>query len=413
MHTLSDQLLLLLSLIVIYTSTATPCTNNHIYLPHGYAVVSKSDAFVQQEARAYRELSFRTQLVNLAAFDSNGNMPSRQYSQLASWVSKMNAADPSARVVAYVNGHKKTHVDGGVQVHRNIARVCGELVESHQCHGIHLDFEPMDADDDNFFRLVTQVRATIGNAHLSIAAPANKNWSKQFIAKLASIPVDVFMPMGYDSSLATVQEYADYIHVAASHYKHALVNQKGGQLSITLPAYATNPWHNPAVENIASGARGLLAAHVQAAGVWHWHEMSAADKQSWKAHWLQACTRASDGALSTLPPSPVPSPPSLPPSAASSSKSPSCAISGGGELLVSGLAPGAGCVMRTDTYKEFATSHGCANLGDAKPGTRIEVYTTLNGPYDCSGYLYDLGCETSLIELKSLSLQQDDDEWVE
>jgi hypothetical protein len=381
------------------------CSTNHLYLPHGYAVVYKSDSFISSEAAAYRKLGFSRQLINLGMFTEDGHMPAHQYTQLPRWASKMHDLDPEARVIAYVNGHKHTHVDGGDHVHGNIAKFCAQAVHDLGCHGVHLDFEPMRRDDYNLLALVREVRARIGSKkHLSLASPASPNWSPEFIRKLAAVPVDVFMPMGYDSSLTSAQAYTDYIKDCAMHYTRSLTGLKAPpQLAVTLPSYAANRWHDPSIETIRNGAIGLLAAsregaRVHGAGVWHWYEMSDPAKQSWLRDWLKACPTQPATVLKLVTQTPSTSKPSKPTAAPGTSlestpSSPSC-TNIHGALAVSGLPSTAQCVMRTDTYDEASPDDGQASLGEGAPsGTRVEVYTSLNGPQDCSGYLFDMGCD--------------------
>lgn len=155
--------------------------------------------------------------------------------------------------------------------------------------GIQLDVEPFPVSD-GFIELLEEVRAML-RAHgvpgrFSVVAPGDTwRWPAAYLQRVAA-HVDQVDPTFYDSESSEIAEYQQWVEQGLAYY--AANVPAGVRIVPVIPSYKRNPWHDPAVENIAT-ATGALAQSLRAgdrvngAGIWWWYGFYEEESGHYKA----------------------------------------------------------------------------------------------------------------------------------
>ena len=267
---------------------------NAMYLPHGYFYTYKTDQFIEQEVLKLKELNIKHQYANLGMMDNNGVIPYNKYSQLAKWVRNSRLIDSEQLIIAQVNGYRSHIWD--TKIHYNIAYTCKNIIQTTGVNGIHFDIEPPRTDSE-FIDLLEIVREVIGEEpYISVAGSASRfSWSLDHIRNVAKY-ADALCPMLYDNSesITSIQGYQAWVKEAIANYNVIYNNhetRKGAEVVPILPAYSTNEWHNPDIENLQNAIPAVIEAinegyRVKGIGVWWWYEMSELDKYTMKTEFI-------------------------------------------------------------------------------------------------------------------------------
>ncbi len=227
-----------------------------------------------------RQAGFTHQIHNLGVLDAAGRVPDTDYAGLDAWVRHSRSADPEQRIVVWVSGSESAHVDNDA-VHGGIASFLADLVDRHGLDGVLLDLEPFRADNLAYVNLLDTVRSALPGTWLGVTAPADGQWSPTFISAIAA-RADGLSPMLYDSSMGTAAAYQEWATRALRRYADAIGTS--AQLFPSIPSYAANRYHDPAVENVETAGRAIRASHgLDGAAVYWWWEFGEADRASWAA----------------------------------------------------------------------------------------------------------------------------------
>lgn len=139
--------------------------------------------------------------------------------------------------------------------------------------GIHLDVEPVDNDNQDFLRLLEEVKTAIGTTHLlSVAGnhwqpPAlsrlpvigQYGWSSDYVRAVAT-HVNQIVSMAYDSSLPAAALYRIWLREQVLGLNQALVDSPVQLLIGISISQEVTPTHQPRAENLDSGLAGICAA---------------------------------------------------------------------------------------------------------------------------------------------------------
>ena len=178
------------------------------------------------------------------------------------------------KVIPWFGGVLGEHVSlGSIKWRKNFVESILKLLENYpQLAGVQLNIEPLPDGNDNFIKLLRELREVFPcDKILSIAAypPStflhpykNVHWSMKYYSQMASY-VDQMAVMMYDTA---IKYDKFYIALMASWTKQLLKNEElkkyNVKLLFGLPAYddAHTTYHNPSVENIDNALLGLNSA---------------------------------------------------------------------------------------------------------------------------------------------------------
>ncbi|UKS25701.1 glycosyl hydrolase family 18 protein [Paenibacillus sp. HWE-109] len=313
--------------------------NNITYTNPEWVMTPQTNTFIQNVLTNMQTYKIKYQMIDVGFFDRvagtatyedtvggavDGTFDSAAYSQLANWVTKSRAYDPTMKLIGSINGNSFLHVqtvpytdNNGVlhtptiskaTMHDRIAAKAAELVNTYGLDGINLDFEPLGpgARSSDYRLLIQKVRNAIGpTKHLSICGNPFSLYMPdseltQFGALLNMI---VFMDYDTGDTSGTNPYPANPYTTDAASYQLAIkdnVKRISNALSTTncelLPlgqgVSRLTQWHQPyenalnhsiAVNNaISEGAK------VAGSGVW-WFEGAmndATETQNFITYWI-------------------------------------------------------------------------------------------------------------------------------
>ncbi len=173
--------------------------------------------------------------------------------------------------------------------------------------GVQLDIEPYPTGP-GFILLLEELDASFArlgfHGRLSVVAPAETStWPPAYLRRVGEL-VEQVDPTFYDSELESVPAYQEWVQEGLAYYT---VNVPAATLIIpVIPCYAPDPWHDPAVENIATATGALASAlgagsRVNGAGIWWWYAFFDEDHGHFKT---AACRAAWQSSTVELPFSP-------------------------------------------------------------------------------------------------------------
>jgi hypothetical protein len=168
--------------------------------------------------------------------------------------------------------------------------------------GVQLDIEPYPTGP-GFIELLEALDATFArlgfHGRLSVVAPADTaTWPPAYLERVGEL-VDQLDPTFYDSELESAGAFEEWIEQGLAYYS---ANAPAATRIVpVLPSYAPDPWHDPAVENIADATDALAVAlaegsRVNGAGIWWWYAFyyedhgrfpTAADRAAWRSSTLE------------------------------------------------------------------------------------------------------------------------------
>ncbi len=129
---------------------------------------------------------------------------------------------------------------------------------------------------------------------LSVVAPGDTaTWSPAYTRRVGEL-VGQFDPTYYDSESTAAGEYEQWIERGQAYFSENLPHATA--IVPIIPSYGPDPWHIPAVEDIANATAALReslaqGARAEGAGIWWWYGFyeeeahhrfhSAADRAAW------------------------------------------------------------------------------------------------------------------------------------
>jgi PKD repeat protein len=236
----------------------------------------------------------RRQFLNITALNADGTMDPANYSTLAHYITAMRQAYPNQMLIAYISGTLRDHVNVPA-THQNIADVCRMFFDTFDVDGVNLDFEPFQADSQNYLDLFSTIRQTVGaGRHLSLDTTANLTWSPSFLYQ-ASTYFDWFCPMFYDTGLGSIEAYQSWVIDGMHHHSD---NMASNCLTYPIiPNHKKSRWHNPSIENFCTATDAIMQAigegcEMYSLGVWWRYDWAADDDQMWSDCWLSRWDQA-------------------------------------------------------------------------------------------------------------------------
>jgi PKD repeat protein len=280
--------LAVMSFTVSAAMAVNPYPHNGVFVEHGYVCNAHTDQEIRDVVLWCQQRQIDVQFLNITAFSSDGTMAPANYATLAHYTTVARQTDPNQMLIAYVSGSFNTHVNNPA-THQNIADTCRMFYEQYGVDGINLDFEPYQADNQNYIHLFSLVRQAIGpNCNLSLDATADLVWSPSFVNQVSTC-FDWICPMLYDSSRRDVASYQSYAKAAMHLYSDNMA--ANCQTYPLIPTHNRNRWHNPAIENICTATDAIMQSisegcSMYSLGVWWRYEWAADDDQMWTDCWL-------------------------------------------------------------------------------------------------------------------------------
>jgi hypothetical protein len=163
--------------------------------------------------------------------------------------------------------------------------------------GVQLDLEPYPVSA-GFISLLEEADAAFARlgfqGRLSVVAPGNTSrWAPAYLRRVTEL-VSQVDPLYYDSELASASEYEAWVQQSLAYYSANAA--PGVRIVPVIPSYAANPWHIPAVENIATATSALndalgAGSRINGAGIWWWYGFfdnkprynASADRAAWQS----------------------------------------------------------------------------------------------------------------------------------
>jgi hypothetical protein len=249
---------------------------NGSYLPFGWFILKQDPENLSSNIKKMQQNNVVYAFCNLGSVTVDGKYSTNHVRDLSQYIGLSRSLFPGQKIFAWLNGSTDELVTN-LAAHDKVCSLVQQILNTNDVDGIHFDIEPMSADDPNLFTFMKKAKAIVGTKILSMAT-THENWSGAFIAKM-STTVDLFAPMIYDSSTTLISDYQTYV---CENSKTWLLNSTVPVLP-TIPAYESNAWHQPTVENISTCVAGLQKAMnetkklFQGYATWHWYEMTTDD----------------------------------------------------------------------------------------------------------------------------------------
>ena len=182
----------------------------------------------------------------------------------------LDVIGPEMQVIPWVGGVRGESAlpDSKAWRARFTASVAALLGAHPRLAGVQVNIEPMPDGDADFLVLLDELRAVIPPGKvLSVAAypPPTRwhpfpevHWGEAYFREVAK-RADQIVPMLYDTSLRWQKPYRKLM---VDWTKEVLAWSEGKQVLLGLPAYedAGSGYHDPKVENLTNGLRGVHAA---------------------------------------------------------------------------------------------------------------------------------------------------------
>jgi hypothetical protein len=251
------------------------------------------------------EYSIDEALLQMPRFKKKGTikLPASNEQMVGVWASETQAYNAehgtAIRAVAVFNGvPKEKGLDLEAPATRARMLEAIEGVLNTGIEGVQLDIEPYPTGP-GFIALLEAVDGALARrgltGGLSVVAPGDTGtWSPTYSRRVGEL-VGEFDPTYYDSESTTAGEYEQWVEKGLA-YETANVPAATAIVPI-IPSYGPDPWHIPAVEDIANASIALgesLAQgdHVNGAGIWWWYGFyeeeghhrrfsSVADRAAW------------------------------------------------------------------------------------------------------------------------------------
>ena len=265
-----------------------PYPHNGIFMEHGYVCVAKSDAQIQEAVLWCQDRGFEVEFLNITGFEPDGTMDPANYDELDHYIAVARQTDPNQKLIAYCSGSLSDHVNDP-STHQNIADVCNMFFDVYGVDGVNLDFEPFQADNQNYIDLFSTIRQTVGSgAHLSVDTTANLTWSGPFLNQVSTY-FDWLMPMFYDTGYKNAPSYQSWV-IAGMHH-HADNVAANCEVYPIIPTHKKSRWHDPNAENICTAVDAIEqaiteGAHMYSLGVWWRYDWKENDEQMWWDCWM-------------------------------------------------------------------------------------------------------------------------------
>lgn len=283
---------------------ALPAGTALTYVPVGFVGGLKSTAQVDGYLADLDGYGIGQVLFNLPRLRRDGTLPldATRATMLARWVQRADVYRAthgrSFEITAVINARLGRGVNLNDPITRaNVVAAVRSLITNYGIAGVHLDFEPYPITA-GFITLLDGLDAMFASVQftgrLSVAAPAGiGRWSAAYWASVGARVTQVD-PLFYDSTLTTVSEYEAWVVNGLAQISSAVPAPT--LIVPVLAAYGTNPWHNPTVENVATGFAAVQASlaagsRVHGAGVWWWWGLfyneagrydASADRAAWQ-----------------------------------------------------------------------------------------------------------------------------------
>ena len=278
------------------------------YIPNGLVHNERSATEVDGFLADLSSYGIGQVLMPMPKFKNDGTLkiPRKESRMIPLWAARTAAYNAGhgtdMTVTAVFNGRpkkSKLNLENGAVRASIVASV--ESVLAMGVGGAHLDLEPYPRSP-GYILLLEELDAAFArrgvDGRLSVAAPTNlATWSPSYVAQVTSHLTQVD-PLFYDSEFTTAAGYEKWVREGLAFY--SANTAAGTRIIPVLPSYGPNPWHIPAVENIADATDALEAAlqegsRVNGAGVWWWYGFfydeegaydASADRAAWQSSTL-------------------------------------------------------------------------------------------------------------------------------
>ncbi len=182
----------------------------------------------------------------------------------------LDAMGPEIQVIPWIGGVRDESALPGSKAWRGVfTKSAAALLAAHpRLAGVQVNIEPIPDGDADFLLLLDELRAALPPGKIiSVAAypPPSRwhpfpdvHWGEAYFRQVAK-RVDQIVPMLYDTSLKWQKPYRKLV---ADWSAEVLAWSEGKEVLLGLPAYddAGTGYHDPKVENLENGLRGVHAA---------------------------------------------------------------------------------------------------------------------------------------------------------
>lgn len=204
---------------------------------------------------------------HLAPTSGSGSLPGVDRAQL---VRVLDAAERhDLLVIPWIGGVWQRHVfpEDPAWRRRFVADVVSLLALDARIAGVQINVEPLTNGDEDFVELLGELRGSMPDDRiLGLAAypPApfarsddDVFWTLDYLRELSE-PVDQISMMLYDTGYP-LRKF--YVAAVAGWTRDVLRADLAADILLGVPAYDDHgvPWHDPRVENVRSGLRGIHA----------------------------------------------------------------------------------------------------------------------------------------------------------
>jgi len=258
------------------------CPNNAIWLGHGWLGADswfqryhkkqgafREDSAIQDLLKKLSENHIRYVYPHLCPAQFDGNIAEYDDPQIMRFSDAASTA--GIRVLPWVGGvlNESARISDP-KWRKQFSLSIKELLAKHpRLAGIHINIEPLPDGERDFILLLDEVKASVGDKILSVAAyppptvwqqSPNVHWSLDYIREVAGI-CDQFVVMMYDTAIPLRKCYIFLMKQWTDELISTLAQAKC-EVLLGIPAYkdAGVGYHHPDVENMATALQGIRAS---------------------------------------------------------------------------------------------------------------------------------------------------------
>lgn len=246
---------------------------NAVWLRHDWVGEPKSVSEIQELVQNLNARGIKTVFVHTGPLPEDGNIDPSTYWYAPDFLERAKKFDDTIEYQAWL-GQIRSKLDlADSNVRRNVVQQAVIMARMAGFDGVHIDIEPVWDEDEDFIKLLNEIRDELPeDKKISVALA-------EFIPKsLLWLMENVHEFENYNSEVnyKNVAQYADQIVVMAYDtgisspwlYRWLVKEQtiwltrllKGKKLFVGLPAYdEEKEGFDPSVENLKNGLRGVAA----------------------------------------------------------------------------------------------------------------------------------------------------------
>ncbi|MBD3360626.1 hypothetical protein GF366_02365 [Candidatus Peregrinibacteria bacterium] len=246
--------------------------NNAVWIAHEWVGEPKSDEEIQDFVDSLKKHQIGTVFVHTGPLKEDGTVDPDTYKHAINFIDSVKKFDKKIDYQAWL-GQLRSKIDlSDEEVRNNIKNLCIILTQMVGFDGIHFDIEPVWDEDEDFIKLLKEVREGIPDKYLLSAALAEfipqsflwyvenvysfEKYNSEVNYKNVAKYADQIIVMVYDTGINNEWIYRWFIKEETIRVTDLLENK---EVFIAIPSYdEEKEGFNPKAENMENGLKGII-----------------------------------------------------------------------------------------------------------------------------------------------------------